>query len=366
MKIVLTISSLGRGGRERQVIELLHELAKCKLEFYIVTFSKNNSVVGIGDFIDQMTIIDRKKLGNIIALKEYFVFLSKIKPDIIHTWDLLSTFYSVASKIFLKSAIIDGTIRGAYPFCKRKISLTICSPFLAKIVANSYAGLKSANRRINKKNIVIHNGINLDRFNHDKDTVYIRRELNLPTDVFVIGMVANIRKQKDYKTYIKVAYEVLKNRKDVIFISIGSGVLSDSFYNEMSSGIRRHIYFLGKQERVEEILRIFDIGILLSNPELHKEGISNSIMEYMASSLPVIATDDGGTPEIVKDGSTGFLVPEHDINIVTKRIIYLLDNNQKAVEMGINSRKIIERNFSVHKMGQSYLNLYKEVIRKNL
>ena len=109
-------------------------------------------------------------------------------------------------------------------------------------------------------------------------------------------------------------------------------------------------------------MHAFDIGVLLNNTKGHGEGISNAIMEYMAAGLPVIATDAGGTPELVKDKISGFLVPAFDPEIVVGKINYLLKNEQIRKEMGQKGRKIIEAEFNLGKMVSSYLNLYQNLL----
>jgi glycosyltransferase involved in cell wall biosynthesis len=83
-------------------------------------------------------------------------------------------------------------------------------------------------------------------------------------------------------------------------------------------------------------------------------------MEYMAAELPVIATNAGGTPELVKDNISGFLVPTFDENVVAEKILYLFHNQNKAKEMGKAGRKIIEKDFSQEKMVNSYKRLYEK------
>ena len=79
------------------------------------------------------------------------------------------------------------------------------------------------------------------------------------------------------------------------------------------------IIFLGKRSNVESIINIFDVGILLTNSKVHGEGISNSIMEYMALGKPVIATRGGGTNEVVIEGENGYLIdPFNEDQLIEK------------------------------------------------
>ena len=99
---------------------------------------------------------------------------------------------------------------------------------------------------------------------------------------------------------------ILNNRKDVTFLVIGNGINLEKC--RMKARGHEKIKFLGFQNDIESIVNVFNAGVLLTNQDVHGEGISNSIMEYMALGKPVIATDGGGTKELIVDGKTGFLV----------------------------------------------------------
>jgi glycosyltransferase involved in cell wall biosynthesis len=88
------------------------------------------------------------------------------------------------------------------------------------------------------------------------------------------------------------------------------------------------------------------------------EGISNSIMEYMALGKPVIATNSGGTNEIVINNDTGFLITDNKVEVVVEKIEYLLNNPEISRSMGYRGRERIKKYFSIEKMIQEFINLY--------
>src|SRR5262249_41091338 len=114
------------------------------------------------------------------------------------------------------------------------------------------------------------------------------------------------------------------------------------------------IKFLGKRKNVEEIVETFDIGVLST----FTEGISNSIMEYMALRKPVVATDGGGTRELVVDGETGFLVPPGNPDALAAKIEYLLDHPDIAKGMGEAGEVRLRREFSITRMVERTAKLY--------
>ena len=110
------------------------------------------------------------------------------------------------------------------------------------------------------------------------------------------------------------------------------------------------------------ILAAADIGVLLADTRCLAEGLSNSIMEYMACGLPVVATDSGGNPEIVSDGCTGLLVPPRDSQAVVDALRLLMNEPESARRLGDTGRERIRSEFSVDAMVRKTVAVYESVI----
>ena len=137
---------------------------------------------------------------------------------------------------------------------------------------------------------------------------------------------------------------------------IGDGETLEASRREASGA--EAIKFLGKKKNIEEIVATFDIGVLCT----FVEGLSNSVMEYMALKKPVVATDGGGTRELVVDGETGLLVPPANPDAVAAKIEYLLDNPTIAKRLGEAGEARLRREFSITKMIEETIQLYKRAI----
>jgi glycosyltransferase involved in cell wall biosynthesis len=175
-------------------------------------------------------------------------------------------------------------------------------------------------------------------------------------------MVASFSIKKDYKTFLEAATIILERRDDVTFLAIGEGDYLN-YYEEMgASKYTRYIKFLGLQNPIEPIINIFTIGVLCTSTQVHREGISNSIMEYMALSKPVIATSGGGTNEIVINNVTGCLINQNNVKELVERIEFLVDHKKIAKNMGESGRKRILEKFNIKKMTDTYLELYKKCL----
>src|SRR5262249_23491958 len=166
------------------------------------------------------------------------------------------------------------------------------------------------------------------------------------------GMVAEFNRFKDYTTFIRAAYQISRRRKDIVFVAVGDGETLEAS-KKIATGAEV-IKFLGKRKDIIHLAAIFDIGVLST----FTEGLSNSIMEYMALRKPVVATDGGGTRELVVDGETGFLVPPQNPDALATKIEYLLDHPDIARRMGEAGETRLRGAFSLTRMVEVTIQLY--------
>jgi glycosyltransferase involved in cell wall biosynthesis len=141
----------------------------------------------------------------------------------------------------------------------------------------------------------------------------------------------------------------------VTFLAVGAGETLSQVRDSVPPEHSPRIKFLDRRRDVESIANLFTVGVLVTNSRLHGEGISNAITECMALGKPIVATNDGGTPELVLEGQTGFLVPSHDAGVLTDRVLKLLNNAELANHFGMEGRRRIETAFSLDTMTNAYL-----------
>jgi len=361
MKILFFIESLHPGGKERRLVELLKGLSKYEdISTELVLTRKNVHYKDIFNLNLRIHYIERKYRKDLSLFFKFYRIAREFKPDIVHTWGNLPVVYAIPSKMLLKIPLINNQITDAPMHVKGGLlSYKITFPFSDILIANSKAGLKSYNAPESKSK-VIYNGFAFDRIEYLETPEKIRERLNINTD-HVLGMVASFSLLKDYGTYIKAAQKVLKKNSNIVFLCVGAG--DDDIYHELvNHEFNNKIRFLSRQHNIESIMNICDIGILAT----YTEGIANSLMEFMALGKPVIATDCGGTRELIKDGETGFLVKPKSPEELASKIEYLLDNNKIASNMGERGKERIKKEFSIEKMINSFVGLYRTLPKRKM
>ena len=208
------------------------------------------------------------------------------------------------------------------------------------------------------KVVTIYNGI--DPGKYESSNAGFKESLGLKPDAPVVGISAALRKEKAHEVFLRAAKKVLENRADARFLIIGGGVRKQELETmALGLGIKESCIFTGFVKNIEDALSVLDIGVLTSE----REGLPLTLLEYMASSKPIIATDVGGVGEVVKDGENGFLVPSGDHNALAGRINALLEDQALASRLGANGRALLGEKFSEDVMMNRIESLYDELTR---
>lgn len=361
MKILFFIEALGFGGKERRLMELIHYLRQnTDFSLAMVLTEERIHFKQIYDLNVQVRVIKRKGIKRDPRLfKEFYDECVEFKPDIIHTWGFMTTFYAIPAKVLLGIPLVSSMITVAKRDFKalslNNLFFRLSCLFSNLIISNSKAGLRAFNVN-SKKAKVIYNGVRLERFHQQYHLQQIRDELGIQTS-YVVVMVATFSRFKDYNLFLDVACEISKFRSDITFMGVGGGPDWDRIDRRIKNEGISNVVLTGRQSDVEKIIIASDIGLLCT----FSEGISNSIIEYMALAKPVVVTDtSGGSGELIIDGVTGYCLPR-DVKMVVSTISKLLDNKNLSASMGQKGRERIESNFSIERMGKEFVDLYKTV-----
>lgn len=352
MKILIVSNSLQKAGKEKQIFLLTKGLDQRKINYKII-LRKDQIEFPLDS--DKIWILNSHKI--LQQIQELRSLIKKYNPDIIHSWEgYMSTITRVAS-IFTHCKYIDGSIRFSRKFSWKnsiRFRTWIINKLSDRTVANTRTGLQSFNFKENKKNRVVPNGFNFHEIaSHKKNHI---RE-----NKYIIGMVASFSRAKDFPTLINSAMKIIDENQHIIFKLIGDGPFLEKYKKSVPRKYRSNIIFTGKIDNPISIIQEFNIGVLLSKKN-HSEGMSNSIMEYMAMKIPVIATNTGGNTELVDDGKTGYLIDFEDEITLNNKIVFLLNNKNIAEQMGKEGYEKLKKNHQLNVYVNNWINIYKELL----
>lgn len=368
-KVLLTIDSLGRGGRERRMIELVKGLQKYSQELTceIAVFSSHVAYPEVFNLGIPVHILGKSSTDFLSLRRNFRKVLKDFNPHIIHNWGYRSSLYILpvvwSEKYRLISALIADAPNKVNITNKNYLRLMLSYPVSDLILANSKAGLKAYNVPA-RKGICIYNGFDFNRVLDLKDESEIRHEFGIESPI-IVGMVGAFADRKDYHTFIKAGLRIVEQREDVIFLAVGDGKNLNRMKELVPVKYKERIIFTGQQLNVESIINLFTIGVLMTSPDIHGEGISNAILEYMALNKPVIASRGGGTSEIVVHNDTGFLIEPRSIEELVKKLNFLLEHPEKVSQMGEKGKLRINELFELNRVTMQYVETYRK-LRSNI
>lgn len=368
MKILFFINSLTAGGKERRFSELLKGLNKnSEVSFEIVVMNRDIHYKEIFSLDSRIHYLIRNTKKDLSVFKKFYRICKEYKPDLVHTWDGMTSVIAIPACRLLNIIFVNGMVVDTP--VKRNISnkywlrAQLTFPFSKKIIGNSKAGLMAYGASAQKSQC-IYNGMDFNRFINLRDPPELLKEIfgDVLKPVFIIGMVAAFEPRKDYDTLITAAISLINQNKFIRFILVGEGSQIDELKSKIPKNLKNKIIFSGRRDDVESIINLFDIGVLLTNTDNHGEGISNSIIEYMALGKPVIATIGGGTNEVILDNENGFLIKNRDVNQFIDKVQKLIENPELCIKFGEKGRKIALSTFNLELMTERYLSLYQNLM----
>jgi glycosyltransferase involved in cell wall biosynthesis len=217
------------------------------------------------------------------------------------------------------------------------------------------AGVRDARVR------TICNAIDMDRFANVDPEAGMRLRALFPGPMrHVVMAVGRLSPEKGFDQLVKAAEIVCRQRHDVGFALIGDGPLAEPLRAQIACcGLAHRFVLAGFRDDVDQLLP--HAACLVQSS--HTEGMPNVVLEAMAAAIPVVATAVGGTPELVVDGETGWLVSPADPVTMATRIQMVLSDSIERASLGVSGRKRVEEHFSFVAQAQAYELLLAELAR---
>jgi L-malate glycosyltransferase len=370
--VLFIIDSFEQGGTERQAMQLLtqlHHSGQCRV--HLACLQNRGSLraeadqLGTGE-IHEYALNSFYDLNFAKQLRRLVHFIKEKEIDVVHTHCFYTNIFGMTGG-FLAGARGRVTSKGetdGFRSPMQKRAERVAFRLSHRVIANCLVVQNQLIREgVSPSKIIQHyNGLDLERM---KVRVGLRREealaeFGLPSDRRYMSIVANLRNPvKDHSMFLQAAARVRAVVPDAAFAIAGEGELMEELRQlAVQLGIKDDVFFIGRCDRVADLLFASDIGVLSSKAE----GFANAILEYMAAGLPVVATDVGGAREAIQEGETGYLVASGDDEKMADLIIDLLNDPQRASTMGERGKSIAVEKFSCDRHLQNTLELYDELL----
>jgi sugar transferase (PEP-CTERM/EpsH1 system associated) len=362
-------------GMERKVIQLLNRIDRNHFKPFLLSLG---DVWGaprnyLNKDIELLALHKRNGIQWILVHKMAKILKSR-KIDIIHSHNWATLFHAVIAARIAKVPVI---IHGEHGRDTKELDKTLKRYIIRKIlyglvdqivvVAEDLKNIVIKEFHYNGSKVkLIKNGVEIRRFRQKFDIAEVKRKLGLSKNVFVIATIAKLRPVKDIPTLIRSFKLIHDKNPRVHLLIIGSyGENTDDLKDEIGELIEQleldpYVKFFGEVENIPELLSVVDVYL---NTSL-SEGMSNTILEAMASGVPVVASRVGDNPELVLDGQTGFLADRQNPADFAVKTLKILNNPRLKRRMSENSRSIIRKYYPLEGAFQKYQDLYQALYRK--
>ncbi len=207
---------------------------------------------------------------------------------------------------------------------------------------------------------VVFGGVDLNRFNPQRDPSIIRRERGIPLDAPVVGIVARLRGGRGHHWLLEAFPRVLRQIPQAHLIVVGRGELKYPLREQVAAMAEAdHIHMIGyRSDDLPEAFAAMNASLFLGQGS---EGTCRAILEAMACGRPVIGVDEGGVKEIVRHGETGLVVAKDDVEGLASAMVEMLSDTEKAKRLGAESRLQCENRFTETKRADDVMRIYEKV-----
>lgn len=283
---------------------------------------------------------------------EIIKYMRKHRTDVVYTNTVASLSGAIAAKLLRKPHIwhlrekVNINAEG-FTYIPDWVKYRLITFLSDRVVTNTYHMRETLAQGICEPIEVVHNGVNLGKFNPRVKSV-IRSELKIGRNKRIVAIIGSISQNKGQEIFIKACSAVKKRHPATAFLVIGGG---DPEYITMLKALSEEcnltdsVFFLGWRSDINEILTEIDILVLAS----YHEPFGKIIIEAMAAAKPVVATRSGGPEEIVLHERTGLLVPKGDPQTMADAVLRILVDDNMAKQFGLEGKKLVAAEFSEKK-----------------
>lgn len=358
INLIHLVISLEVGGMENGVVNTLRLINREKFNPSVVCLETLGPLSKrLNGYKTELFNLNKKPGFSFKLILRIARILKNKKIDIIHTHCWATLIYGVLAAKLAKVPIIIHGEHGDFNLenKNRRYLYPIFIRFVDKILTVSESLKKEIKKHTGKNAInikTIINGVDTHRFRPQKRK-NVKKQLGFKDNDIIIGSVGRLDIIKNYQLIVRCV-SILKDH-NIKGIIIGEGENRrelEKLINEL--GIEKRFIILGEKDNVDELIGCIDIFISSS----FSEGLSNTILEAMASGIPVLATNVGGNPEIVKHGKNGFLFETNNLKELCSRVSQLINNKSLCKIMGEKGRSYALSEHSLKRMAKQYEDEY--------
>jgi len=361
VRVVELLATGTNGGAQEHVYSLVSRMDPANYDIRIVSLSHGSSVRRLEKAGFDVSVIDEP--DDRIAVQKLAALLAEMEPEVMHNHMYRAEVVGTRAALMLgelgcrRPAIIS-TVHSSRVRCvDDRVALRQLTPLMDRLIVVSRAiEQKIAEEgRIGAPISLIYNGVDLQRYNHQQPCCTLHGEYSIPENSPIVGVVARLEAEKGHRVLLDAWPAVLAEHPEAWLLIVGEGSERNSLEAQAAQlGIAAQVVFTGRREDVPAVTAALDIAVLPS----YREAQGLSVLEAMALSRPVIASNVGGIPEMIEDGVTGLLVPPGIPGALAGAINLLLSDHPRADMLAKRGHDLVHDRFCIELMASQIEAIY--------
>ncbi|MFL5777849.1 MAG: glycosyltransferase family 4 protein [Chloroflexota bacterium] len=366
VRVVEILATGSNGGAQEHVFSLVTRLDRDRYDVSVVSLSPGSTVRKLQRAGIPVMVIDEPDDG--IAVGALATHLADVRPDVIHNHmyraEIIGTRAAIAlgqvghRRPYVVSTVHSSRVRSA----EDRQDLRELTPQMDRLVAVSRAierKLRDEGRTTVPISLV-YNGVDLRGYETQGPCCTLEQEYGIEPGSKLVGVVARLEPEKGHPTLLEAWPAVLRLVPDAYLLVVGEGSRREALEEKARQlGIERRVVFTGRRDNVPAVTAALDVAMLPS----YREAQGLSVLEAMALSRPVVASDVGGIPEMIESGVSGLLVPPHDAAGLARAIVRLLTDQRYADSIGAAGHDLVHERFCIEQMLAEVEAIYDEGAR---
>ncbi|MBA2313778.1 MAG: glycosyltransferase [Chloroflexi bacterium] len=366
VRVVEVLATGTNGGAQEHLFNLVTRIDRARYDVSVVALSPGSAVRKLQRAGVHVLVIDEP--DDAVAVGALSAHLAEVRPDVIHNHMYRAETVGTRAAMALggighRRPYVVGTVHSSR-FRSRddRDELRRLTPEMDRLIAVSDAIVRKihAEGRATVPVELIYNGVDLDRYDHQEPCCTLRDEYGMEPGAVLVGVVARLEPEKGHPTLLEAWPLVLRQVPNAHLVIVGEGSRREALEAQARElRIAHRVVFTGRRDDVPAVTAALDCAVLPS----YREAQGLTILEAMALSRPVVASNVGGIPEMIEDGVTGLLVSPHDAAALGAAIGRVLLDHPLADMIGRAGHDMVHDRFCIELMARAIEAIYDEGAR---
>jgi glycosyltransferase involved in cell wall biosynthesis len=366
IRVVEVLATGTNGGAQEHLLSLVTRMDASRYDVSVVSLSSGSAVRKLQRAGIAVLVIDGP--DEAIAVGALAAHLAEVRADVVHAHMFRAETVAARAIVALGEAgqrrpyLVATAHSSRVRSDEDRAVLRDLTPQFDHLIAVSRSSQAKlvAEGRATVPISLIYNGVDLQRYDHQDPCCTLPEEYGMGAGSQIVGVVARLEPEKGHPTLLDAWPGVLRAVPDAYLLVVGEGSRRDALEAQARAlRIADRVVFTGRRDDVPAVTAALDVAVLPS----YREAQGLTILEAMALSRPVVASDVGGIPEMVEDGVTGLLVPPHDAASLTAAIVRLLTDHPFADTLGRAGHDLVHARFCIELMVAAVESIYDDGAR---